>query len=70
MVEAGLAADAIALGVLWSNGLQYRQVWLAPRTQLHELEAIGNRIAGEGPTLMTDYQAYGARHFLRRLAVR
>jgi hypothetical protein len=66
LVEAGLAAGAIALGVLWSNGLQYHQVWLAPRTQLHELEAIGNQIAGQGPALMTDYQAYGARHFLRR----
>src|SRR5205807_3811754 len=25
-----------------------------------------NRSGGDGPTLMTDYQAYGARHFLRR----
>jgi hypothetical protein len=65
-VEAGVAALAIAVGVLWSNALQYHQVWLAPRTQLHELEAIGNQIAGQGPTLMTDYQAYGVRHFLRR----
>jgi len=66
VVEAGVVALAIAAGVLWSNVLQYNQVWLAPRAQLHELEAIGNRIAGQGPTLMTDYQAYGVRHFLRR----
>src|SRR5439155_1496047 len=66
VVEAGIAALAIAVGVLWSNTLQYHKVWLAPRAQLHELEAIGNRIAGQGPTLMTDYQAYGARHLLRR----
>ena len=58
VVEAGIAALAIAVGVLWSNTLQYHKVWLAPRAQLHELEAIGNRIAGQGPTLMTDYQAY------------
>jgi len=66
VVEAGIAALAIAVGVLWSNTLQYHKVWLAPRAQLHELEAIGNRIVGQGPTLMTDYQAYGVRHFLRR----
>ena len=66
VVEAGIAALAIAVGVVWSNALQYHKVWLAPRGQLHELEMIGDRIAGQGPTLMTDYQAYGARHFLRR----
>ncbi len=56
----------IAVGVLWSNALQYHDVWLAPRGQLHELETIGERYAGEGPTLMTSYEPYGARHFLRR----
>ena len=55
----------IAVGVLWSNALQYHDVWLAPRGQLHELETIGQRFAGEGPTLMTSYEPYGARHFLR-----
>ena len=40
---------------------------LAPRGQLAELEAIGDRYAGEGPALMTEYQPYGVRHFLRRL---
>jgi hypothetical protein len=56
---------AIAGGVLWSNALAYREVTLAPRSQLAELERIGDRIAGEGPTLMTEYQPYGVRHFLR-----
>jgi hypothetical protein len=60
-----LAIAAIALGVLWSNVLAYREVNLAPRTQLEELEVIGERIAGQGPTLMTEYQPYGVRHFLR-----
>lgn len=55
----------IAFGVLWSNALAYRDVSLAPRAQLDELEEIGERIAGEGPTLMTEYSPYGARHFLR-----
>jgi hypothetical protein len=40
-------------------------VSLAPRDQLEELERIGDEIAGEGPTLMTEYSPYGARHFLR-----
>jgi len=66
-VEAAVAAAAIAAGVLWSNALAYREVNLAPRDQLSELEEIGERFAGQGPALMTEYQPYGIRHFLRRL---
>ena len=58
---------AIAGGVMWSNALAYGSVWLAPRNQLAELETIGHRFAGDGPTLMTEYQPYGVRHFLRNL---
>ena len=65
-VEAAVAVVAIAGGVLWSNALAYHEVSLAPRDQLHELETIGRTFAGEGPTLMTAYEPYGARHFLRR----
>jgi hypothetical protein len=61
------AAAALALGVLWSNGLAYHGVTLAPHDQLAELEQIGERYAGQGPALMTEYQPYGVRHFLRRL---
>ena len=66
-VEAAVVALAIAGGVLWSNALQYHDVWLAPRGQLHELETIGHDFAGQGPALMTNYEPYGARHFLRSL---
>jgi len=67
---AGRALGAIALvavagGILWSNALAYRDVSLAPYEQLAELERIGEMVEGEGPTLMTEYQPYGARHFLR-----
>jgi hypothetical protein len=55
----------VGAGILWSTALAYRDVNLAPRAQLAELETIGHRIAGQGPTLMTEYQPYGARHFLR-----
>jgi hypothetical protein len=62
-----LAAVALAAGVVWSNALAYHDVNLAPRSQLAELEWIGVRFAGQGPALMTEYQPYGVRHFLRDL---
>jgi hypothetical protein len=58
---------AIAGGVIWSNVLAYGGVSLAPYGQLAELQQIGERYAGEGPALMTEYNPYGARHFLRDL---
>ena len=63
-----LAAGAIAAGVVWSNVLAYHDANLAPRPQFAELAQIGERIAAQGPTLMTEYQPYGARHFLREAA--
>jgi hypothetical protein len=65
-IEAGLAALIVVTGVIVSNVLGYRDVSLAPRAQLAELEQIGNRIDGQGPALMTEYNPYGARHFLRK----
>jgi hypothetical protein len=64
-VEAAVLGLAITGGVVWSNMLAYNEVMLAPRERLVELEQIGDSIAGEGPTLMTDYEPYGVRHFLR-----
>jgi hypothetical protein len=55
----------LAVGVLWSNVLAYQDASLAPRGELSELQRIGEKITGQGPTLMTDDQIYGARHFLR-----
>ncbi|MGI9021067.1 MAG: hypothetical protein ACR2G3_10195 [Solirubrobacterales bacterium] len=60
-----VVAVLVAGGVVWSNALAYRDVSLAPRERLAELERIGEVIAGEGPTLMTEYNPYGVRHFLR-----
>jgi hypothetical protein len=65
-VGALVLGALIAGGVLWSNALAYHDVSLAPRDRLAELEQIGERIAGQGPTLMTDYEPYGDRHFLRK----
>ena len=66
-VEACVVGLAIAGGVLWSNALAYREVWLAPKARLAELERIGKQFAGQGPALTTEFEPYGARHFLRRL---
>jgi hypothetical protein len=66
-IEGLLLAALIAGGVFWSTALAYHDVWLAPRAQFHELEQIGERFAGQGPALMTEYQPYGVRHFLRRM---
>jgi hypothetical protein len=63
-LEALLLAALVALGVLWSNALAYHDVSLAPRDRLGELEHIGHRIAGEGPTVYTEFEEFG-KHFLR-----
>lgn len=64
-VLGGTVLGLLLAGVLWSNALGYHDVSLAPYDQLRELESIGNELAGQGPTLMTEYQPYGVRHFLR-----
>lgn len=57
----------VPCGILVSSALAYHETWLAPRGQLAELARIGGQFRGEGPALMTEYQAYGVRHFLRLL---
>ena len=64
ILGAGVAA-LLGFGVVWSNALAYNEANLAPRDQLAELEEIGEMLDGEGPVLMTEYQPYGVRHFLR-----
>lgn len=66
-VRRGAGAGMAVLGaaVLWGNVLGYANAYVAPVGQLRELEAAGERLDGAGPTLMTEYEPYGARHFLR-----
>jgi len=66
-VEGAVLAAVIVGGVGWSNALAYREVWLAPNDRLAELAHAGQRYAGAGPALMTEFEPYGARHFLRPL---
>jgi len=63
----GVLVVAVAGGGLWSGVLAYGGVDLAPYSQLRDLEQIGEQFAGEGPALMTEYNPYGARHFLREM---
>lgn len=63
--RGGLALLAvITLGVLWTHALQYHDASPAPRDRLAELEGVGERIAGEGPTLYPEFEEF-AKHFLR-----
>jgi hypothetical protein len=64
---AWILGAVIVAGVGWSDALAYHDVNLAPRGPMAELATIGDRFAADGPTLMTEYQPYGVRHFLRRL---
>jgi hypothetical protein len=63
-IEAGVAVAVIAGGVLWSNFLGYGGINLGPRDRFAELEEAGERFAGDGPALMTEYEPFGVRHFL------
>jgi hypothetical protein len=62
-----VALLVVPAGVLVSNVLAYDDAWIAPRDHLAELEKIGEEFASQGPALMTEYQPYGVRHFLREL---
>lgn len=62
---AGVVLAVVAGAVVWSNVLQYRGVLLAPGARLTELETIGAKFSGQGPALLTEYEPYAARHFLR-----
>jgi len=66
-VVGGVVLAALAAGVLWSSGMQYHGVLLAPSARLMELEKIGAKFSGKGPALLTDFEPYAARHFLRGL---
>ncbi len=60
-------AVVVGSSVLVSDVFTYKNVWLAPYSQMHELETIGKLYSGQGPALMTEYSVFGARYFLRNL---
>ena len=64
--EGAVLAGVVALGVVVSNTLVYREVWIAPSDRMQELAAIG-ALDVPAPALILEYSAPGARHFLRKL---
>ncbi len=64
--RAGVAVLAvIALGVLWTHALQFHDASPAPRDRFAELQRVGERIDGEGPTLYPEFEEF-AKHFIRQ----
>lgn len=57
-------ALAIAGGVLYGNALAYHEAAVAPYERLRDLERLGERLEGEGPTLYPAHEEY-AEYFLR-----
>jgi hypothetical protein len=47
-----------------SAWLVARDVYIAPRDELVELRALGEQLAGKGPTLVLNYEGYATRYFL------
>jgi hypothetical protein len=60
---APLAVVGIAIAVLAGNALVYRSMPLADYDRLSELQAIGDRYAGQGPTYHPSFEEI-AEHFL------
>jgi hypothetical protein len=56
----------VGAGVLASNLMAYREVWIAPADRMHELASIGASDL-PSPALMLEYDPAAARHFLSRL---
>ncbi|MHB8235121.1 MAG: hypothetical protein ACYDHT_10765, partial [Solirubrobacteraceae bacterium] len=59
---------ALTAGVLASDVAQYHSSSIAPTARYEELASIGDRFAGRGPTLFTDFDEY-SMYVLRKLDV-
>ena len=65
--EGLILLGALVLGVLWTNAQAYHGIDAAPHDRLDEMARIGERFAGQGPALFTEFDEY-AKHFLRDVA--
>jgi hypothetical protein len=63
-LAALLAALAVAGGVLAGDALLYHDTSLSPYARLRDLQGIGERFAGQGPTITPDFDEY-AEYYLR-----
>jgi hypothetical protein len=57
-LEGMLLAGVLAFGVLASDALLYHGTGLAPTQRYVELRTLGQRYAGQGPVLLTDFDEY------------
>ena len=62
---AAILIVVVGGGIVWGDALGYHDARLAPRALFASLASVAPSIAGQGPTLMTEYSVYGGRHFLR-----
>ncbi len=58
-------SPSAAAGVLASTALSYSHLNLAPRDRFDELARVGELLGDRGPVLITEYEPYATRHFLR-----
>lgn len=61
------ALMAIAAAVLATDAIAYHDVSRAPHARMQELERVGERFAGQGPTLYTEFEEFN-KHFLYDMA--
>jgi hypothetical protein len=66
-IEATLSLVLVVGGVALSYLHIFHEVWLAPYSQLKQLQTIGEDARLASPTLMIEYSPYSVRHFLRNL---
>jgi hypothetical protein len=63
-----LAGAVLVAAVLVSDGMAYRDAYIAPKGRLDELRRVGERFAGGGPTMLAEFEEHG-KHFLRDMGV-
>jgi hypothetical protein len=63
-IVGAIPALAIAAAVLVGNAMLYHDATLAPYARLRNLQYIGERFAGQGPTLTPDFEEY-SEYYLR-----
>lgn len=57
-VQGVVLAAVLAGGVLVSDGLLYHYASMAPTARFQELTYVGEKFAGDGPTLLPDFDEY------------
>ena len=64
-LEGTVVLGALAAGVLWTNALAYHAVDAAPAGRHGELAQIGERFAGQGPSVYVEFDEF-AKHYLHQ----